>query len=107
MRECLITAQPRHLSVTESIALPPHLLEGSAMPEYRAFEVGLDGHFAGSRGFVCDNDGDAIVWAKQFSGDLPIELWSGERLVKHVPTRHRNAISYEIADGRLMPKSHA
>jgi hypothetical protein len=75
------------------------------VPEYHAFEVGLNGHFTGSRGFVCDNDGDAIVWAKQFLGDLPIELWSGERLVKRVPPRHRNAITYEIKAGRLVPKT--
>ena len=42
------------------------------VPDYRAYEVGLDGHFIGSR--VCDNDGDAVVWARQFSGDVPIEL---------------------------------
>jgi len=76
-----------------------------AMPDYRAYEVGLDGHFTGSRGFVCDNDGDAIVWAKQFSGDGPIELWSGTRLVKQVsPREKRNATSYVIQQGRLVPK---
>jgi hypothetical protein len=78
------------------------------VPEYRAFELGSNGHFTGSRGFVCDNDDDAIVWAKQFSGQLPIELWSGARFVKHVPFRgHRNAISYVIKNGRLVPKTHA
>lgn len=75
------------------------------MPDYRAYEVGSDGHFTGSRGFVCDNDGDAIIWAKQLSGGMPIELWSGSRLVKHVPARAaRNPISYEVQQGRLVPK---
>jgi hypothetical protein len=74
------------------------------MPEYRAFEVGLDGHFTGSRGFVCENDDDAIVWAKQFSGSLPIELWSGERLVRRLAPPHRTATSYGIQQGRLVPK---
>jgi hypothetical protein len=55
-------------------------------------------------GYSC-NDDDAIVWAKQFSGDLPIELRSGERLVKRVSPRHRNAISYEIKNGCLVQKS--
>jgi hypothetical protein len=75
------------------------------MPDYRAYEVGSDGHFTGFRGFVCDNDRDAIIWAKQFSGDMPIELWSGVRLVIHVPPRAaRNAISYVVQRGRLVPK---
>jgi hypothetical protein len=74
------------------------------MPDYRAFEVGSDGHFVGSRGFVCDNDGDAIIWAKQFSGALPIELWSGDRLVINVAPQHRNAVSHEIKDGCMIPK---
>jgi hypothetical protein len=75
------------------------------MPDYRAYEVGSDGHFTGSRGFVCDNDRDAIIWAGQLSGNMPIELWSGPRLVKHVPPRRaRTAVSYEVQRGRLVPK---
>jgi hypothetical protein len=70
------------------------------MPDYRAYEIGSDGHFTGSRAFVCGNDGDAIIWAKQLSRDMPIELWSGARLVKHVPRGARNAISYEVQQGR-------
>jgi hypothetical protein len=46
------------------------------MTEYRLYTVGDDGHFTGSRTFVCENDADAIVWAKQMIDGSPVELWS-------------------------------
>jgi hypothetical protein len=49
--------------------------------EYRAYTVGLDGHFIGHRGFVCGNDNDAVEWAKQLIDGHDIELWSGERFI--------------------------
>jgi hypothetical protein len=52
------------------------------MPDYRAYGVAEDGHYNGSRAFFCDNDEDAIVWAKRLFGDQELELWSGEWLIK-------------------------
>ena len=51
------------------------------MAEYRAFTVGLDGHFIGFEPLVCADDADAIEKAKRLVVDRPIELWSGPRLV--------------------------
>jgi hypothetical protein len=77
------------------------------MADYRAYMIGPDGHFAGSRGFVCDSDEHAIEWARQLLGDQPIELWSGERLIKCLPlicSAGQNAVSHEIHKGQLIPK---
>jgi hypothetical protein len=35
------------------------------MADYRAYTLGHEGHFIGHRAFVCENDADAIEWAKQ------------------------------------------
>jgi hypothetical protein len=69
------------------------------MTDYRTYIIGADGHFASSRGFVCDTDDHAIEWAKQLLDDQPVELWSGERLVKCLSPpgseKHGNAASHE------------
>jgi hypothetical protein len=49
--------------------------------EYRAYIVGNDGHFESFRAFVCNDDSDAVVWAKQLVDGHDVELWSGERFV--------------------------
>ena len=54
------------------------------MAEYRAYVVGKDGHIQSSRAFVCENDADAIVWAKQLVDGHDVELWSGERFVVRI-----------------------
>jgi hypothetical protein len=54
---------------------------GKQMTDYRAYTVGPDGHFIPSRTFICGNDADAIVWAKQLVDGHDVELWSGERMV--------------------------
>ena len=51
------------------------------MNEYRMYMMGQDGHIKGSRAFVCENDDDATVWARQLRDDHDIELWSGDRFV--------------------------
>ena len=51
------------------------------MANYRVYTIGDDGHFINSRGFSCDNDPDAIVWAKQLVDGHDIELRSGARLI--------------------------
>lgn len=51
------------------------------MAEYRVYTVGSDGHFIRSRGFVCDKDEDALVWARQWVDGAAVEVWNGERFV--------------------------
>jgi hypothetical protein len=38
-------------------------------------------YVAASQAFVCGNDDDAVVWAKQLMDGADIELWSGERFI--------------------------
>jgi hypothetical protein len=54
------------------------------MAEYRAYIVGKDGHFVSYRAFVCSDDSDATIWAKQLVDGHDVELWSGERFVKRL-----------------------
>ena len=51
------------------------------MNECRAYVMGHDGHIKASRAFVCGNDADATVWAKQLVDGHDIELWNLERFV--------------------------
>jgi hypothetical protein len=51
------------------------------MTDYRLYTVGNDGHFAACRVFACENDDDAIVWAKQWIDGTAVELWNLARLV--------------------------
>jgi hypothetical protein len=52
-----------------------------AMAEYRAYRVGLDGHFIGYEPLVCVNDAEATAKARRLVDGYDIELWSGERFV--------------------------
>jgi hypothetical protein len=74
------------------------------MPEYRAFIVGVDGHFIGFEPLVCADDEAAIERVKRLSTHDAIELWSGLRLVHSSPRPERKAISHEIHQGRMVPK---
>jgi hypothetical protein len=51
------------------------------MQEYRAYTVGLDGHFVGFEAMLCATDAEAIKKSRLLVGDRPIELWSGARFV--------------------------
>jgi hypothetical protein len=51
------------------------------MTHYRIVTINYDGKLSRHRGFVCDNDDDAIVWAKQSVDEAPVELWCGARFV--------------------------
>ena len=53
------------------------------MAEYRAYEIGKNGHITRSRGLVCTDDA-AAVWASQLFDGNDIELWSGERFVLRI-----------------------
>jgi hypothetical protein len=49
--------------------------------EYRAYTVGIDGHFIGFEPLVCRDDGEAVAKAKRLVDGHDIEVWNGERLV--------------------------
>jgi hypothetical protein len=49
--------------------------------EYRAYTVGVDGHFIGFEPLICRDDTEAIKVAERLVDGHDIELWSGERLV--------------------------
>jgi hypothetical protein len=54
------------------------------MADYRAYVVGHDGHFNDCETRSCDEDSDAIDWAKKLVTDFTIELWCGERFVARI-----------------------
>jgi hypothetical protein len=56
------------------------------MKEYRACFIGPDGHFRSYRAFKCASDSEAIEWAKLLADGHDVELWNGDRLVKHFVT---------------------
>jgi len=57
------------------------------MTEYRVFTIGRDAHFVSFRKFTCNNDTDAIVWAKHLIDLYPVELWNGDRFVIRLEPR--------------------
>jgi broad-specificity NMP kinase len=64
--------------------------------EYRAYTIGIDGHFVGDEPLICDNDDDAVSKASSLVDGHDIELWSGERLVvllKHRPKELNKSMS--------------
>lgn len=78
-----------------------------AMGEYRAYVVGLDGHFVSFEGFTCGDDGEAIAKAQRLLDGHDVELWSGERFVRRLKAAENHdgeAISHEIIDARMVPK---
>ena len=57
------------------------------MPNYRIVTVDKSGKLSRRRDFVCDNDADAIVWAKHSVDDDPVEIWNGARFVDRLEPR--------------------
>ena len=57
------------------------VLEHVHMKHYRVVTINCDGQLSRHRGFACENDDDAIVWAKQLVDGSPVELWCGARFV--------------------------
>jgi hypothetical protein len=74
------------------------------MPEYRAYTVGDDGRFNGFEPFVCANDEEAIKKAGILSQRHGVELWSGIRLISSIPKQSARAVTYEVIEGRMVPK---
>jgi len=59
-------------------------LRARRMQNYRAYFVARQKHFIGYRGFVCQDDGEAIEKAKELFEGPTIELWCGARLVTRI-----------------------
>jgi hypothetical protein len=57
------------------------------MAEYRAFTIGLDGHFTGFEPLICSDDAEAVTKAKRMVDGHAIEVWSGERFVARLETK--------------------
>ena len=51
------------------------------MTEYRAYTVGLDGHFISFEPLVCRDDGEAVAKARHLVDGHDVEVWSGERFI--------------------------
>jgi hypothetical protein len=85
--------------------LTPPGLSVAEMSEYRAYVIGGDRHIASFRAFVCDNDTDAMVWAKQLFDGQDIELWSGARFVASLKTNKPETIGHDVIDGQMLRKT--
>jgi len=51
------------------------------MADYRAYIIGIDGHFLRAIELVCPDDEIAKEYAKQLVNGHDVELWQGERKV--------------------------
>jgi hypothetical protein len=51
------------------------------MAEYRAYIIGIDGHFVRAVELICPDDDTAKGCAKQLVDGLDIELWQGDRRI--------------------------
>jgi len=59
----------------------------AAVPDYRAYFIGADGHYAGSREINVSNDAAAVTSAKKMLDGKDIEIWSGLRKIIRLPHR--------------------
>jgi hypothetical protein len=77
-------------------------MPGSAkagMADYRAYTVGLDGHFVGYEPLVCVDDSEATDKARRLVDGHDIELWCGERFVTRLEAS-KSKSPRELFDGR-------
>jgi hypothetical protein len=51
------------------------------MANYRAYQIGPDGHIQQGVDLECADDAEAIEAADQLVGDCAVELWRGTRKV--------------------------
>jgi hypothetical protein len=59
------------------------------MNTYRIVVIDDAGVASRRRDFVCGNDDDAIVWAKQLESEKPTEVWSGARFIARIEPETR------------------
>jgi hypothetical protein len=76
------------------------------MPEYRAYVVGLDGHFTDFEGMICEDDAKAIEKARRLVDGHDVELWNGARLVIRLNAAGKQGtVSHDVVDGRMIRKT--
>jgi hypothetical protein len=79
-----------------NLILPSQILESqfckttpggwnALMSEYRAYYVGTDGNFEGSRALDCDSDTTAIASARKLMDGKDVEIWCGLRKIIRLP----------------------
>jgi hypothetical protein len=69
--------------------------------EYRAYLVGMSGHFVGFEPLVCADDTEATEKAERFVDGHDIEVWSGPRFVtKLTHTRKYASEIWEVDRSR-------
>jgi hypothetical protein len=51
------------------------------MSEYRAYQVGADGHFIGYKPLVCADNVEATEKAERLVAGHDVEVWTGTRMV--------------------------
>jgi hypothetical protein len=78
----------------------------TVMPEYRAYIIGSDGQFRDAIAMNCDDDQKASKRAGSLAKAeaVEIELWQEARKVATFK-RQRDTITYEVHDGRMIPKA--
>jgi hypothetical protein len=54
---------------------------GRRMAGYRAYIIGVDGHFLRAIELVCPDDETAKEYAKPLADGHDVELWQGDRLI--------------------------
>jgi hypothetical protein len=54
------------------------------MVEYRAYSIGLDGHFISFEAIISASDEEAIEKAQRYVDGHDNELWCGDRLVTRI-----------------------
>jgi hypothetical protein len=77
------------------------------MADYCAYIIGADGHFYSAVRLECTGDAEAMKEAEKLVDSHNVELWHGARKVAALQHKHENshrAISYEIHDGRMIPR---
>jgi hypothetical protein len=58
------------------------------MAEYRAYIIGIDGHFLRAVQLVCPDDETAKEYAKRLVDGYDVELWQGGRKITAFNHKH-------------------
>ena len=53
---------------------------------------------------LCANDEEAITRAKILAQRHGVELWCGPMLISSIPKQPARAVTYEVHEGRMVPK---
>jgi hypothetical protein len=69
------------------------------MGSYRFYILDDQNHILAHRDHMCDDDLAALDAAKVLSGDHPVELWLGTRLVAHVNRRDADHTAAQAQSG--------